>query len=135
MQELKLFAALLPIVLAIDLVWLGLIMQKFYDAQLGTLARRVGPALAPHWPSAILVYLMIPLGVVLFVVPKGAGDHLATAIWGAVFGLILYGVYDLTNMATLAGWPLRLVIVDMIWGAVLCGVAGLIASYILPMVR
>ncbi|PIV90795.1 DUF2177 domain-containing protein [Candidatus Gracilibacteria bacterium CG17_big_fil_post_rev_8_21_14_2_50_48_13] len=135
LETLKLYAATLPIFLAIDMIWLGVIMAGFYNSELGALARRSGEALAPHWPSALLVYFLIPLGIVLYVVPKGAGDPLATALWGALFGLILYGVYDLTNYATLAGWPARLVVVDMLWGAVVCGIVALIASYIAPLMR
>lgn len=135
LSNLKLFAALVPIMLALDMLWIGVLMQKFYDSQLGALARRSGDALAPHWPSAVLVYLLLPLGIVLFVVPKAANDHLYTALWGALFGFILYAVYDLTNLATLAGWPLRLAIVDIIWGAVLCGITALIASYIAPSLK
>lgn len=135
METLKIYGASLPIFLAIDLLWLGVIMAKFYDTELGQLARRSGDALAPHWPSAFLVYFLIPLGVVLFVLPKGAGDPLTTALWGALFGFILYGVYDLTNYATLANWSLRLVVVDMMWGAILCGVVALILTYVAPLMK
>lgn len=135
LQNLKLYAALLPVMLSLDLLWIGVIMQKFYDSQLGDLARRSGNALAPHWPSAVLVYLLMPLGLVFFVLPKAPNDHLYTALWGALFGFILYAVYDLTNLATLADWPLRLAIVDIVWGAVLCGVSALIASYIAPALK
>lgn len=135
MHDLKLFAAVLPVLLALDALWLGLVMNRFYDAQLGALARRVGPSLTPHWPSAIMVYLLLAAGIVLFALPKAGGDHLRAAIWGGIFGLVVYGVYDLTNLATLADWPLRLTVVDMIWGAILCGVTTLVASQVATMVK
>ena len=67
MKSIALFLILLPIFLVIDLLWLGVIMKSFYAAELGDLARRQGAAVAPRWGAAILVYLLIPAGIVLFV--------------------------------------------------------------------
>jgi hypothetical protein len=69
MQSWKLFAIVLPIFLLIDLLWLGVVMKAFYSQELGELARRQGAALAPRWGAAMLVYLLIPGGIVLFVRP------------------------------------------------------------------
>lgn len=69
MHNLKLFAIILPVFLLLDLVWLGLLAKGFYSHELGELARRQGAALAPRWGAAILVYLLIPGGIVLFVRP------------------------------------------------------------------
>jgi uncharacterized membrane protein len=127
MKTIALFLILLPVFLVIDLVWLGVIMKSFYAAELGDLARRQGTALAPRWGAAILVYLLIPMGVVLFVRPL-LGDN-ATLVqtfgWGALFGLILYGVYDLTNLAILDKWTLRMAIADIAWGCALCGTTSI----------
>jgi uncharacterized membrane protein len=103
MQGAKVFAILLLIFLLIDLLWLGVVMKEFYSQQLGDLARREGTSLSPRWGAAILVYLLIPGGIVLFVRPLlGANSTTWQAFGsGAVFGLILYGVYDLTNLAVL----------------------------------
>jgi uncharacterized membrane protein len=106
-----------------DMLWIGVLMKDFYARELGELARREGNSLAPRWSAAILVYLLIPAGIVLFVRPHLNTDDpwwQATA-WGAVFGLVLYGVYDLTNLAVLDKWTVRVTIVDLIWGSVLCG--------------
>jgi uncharacterized membrane protein len=123
MHNLKLFAIVLPIFLLVDLFWLGVIMKGFYSQELGELARRQGAALAPRWGAAILVYLLIPGGIVLFVRPLlGANATAAQAFgWGAAFGLVLYGVYDLTNLAVLDKWTIRMTLADMAWGCVLCG--------------
>lgn len=128
MSYLKLLAALIPIVLAIDLVWLGVIMKGFYAQELGDLARRSGTSLAPRWGAAILVYLLIPVGVMSFVRPL-LGPH--SNAWhafgyGALFGLVMYGVYDLTNLAVLEKWTLRLALADMAWGCFLCGLTSVI---------
>lgn len=123
MPNWKLFAILLPIFLLIDLLWLGVVMKGFYSAELGDLGRRQGAALAPRWGAAVLVYLLIPAGIVLFVRPLvGANAALWQAFgWGAVYGLVLYGVYDLTNLAVLEKWTVRMTVADIVWGCVLCG--------------
>lgn len=123
MQTLKLLAIVIPAFLVLDLVWLGVIMKSFYAQELGELARRNGASLAPRWGAALLVYLLIPLGIVLFVRPTiGLNPSLAAAWgWGAVYGLVLYGVYDLTNRAILEKWSLTMTIADILWGAALCG--------------
>jgi uncharacterized membrane protein len=125
---LKLLVIVMPAFLVLDLLWLGVIMKGFYIQELGALARKDGTHFSPRWGAAILVYLLIPLGVVLFVRPAvGNSSSLWTAfVWGAVFGLVLYGVYDLTNRAILEKWSLRMTVADILWGSLLCGTTALI---------
>ena len=123
MHSLKLFALLAPIILAVDLLWIGVLMKGFYLRELADIARREGAGLAPRWGAVVVVYLIIPLGLILFVRPLAGDDgRLLPALYrGAVFGLIMYGVYDFTNLATLEKWTLRMALVDVAWGATLCG--------------
>lgn len=123
---LKLLAVVVPVVLVVDLIWLGVIMKDFYSQELGDLARRQGAGLSPRWGAALLVYILIPAGLVLFVRPLlGPDSTIGHAFaWGAAYGLVVYGVYDLTNRAVLQNWSLRLTIADILWGCVLCGIGG-----------
>ena len=132
MQNWKLLAIMLPIFLFIDLLWLGVVMKGFYSHELGELARRHGTALAPRWGAAILVYLLIPGGLVLFVRPLlGVNATTWQAIgWGALYGLVLYGVYDLTNLAVLEKWTVRMTLADIAWGCVLCGTISVIMRFV-----
>lgn len=121
MRELKLYAMLLPIFLVVDLAWVGWLMKDFYSDQFGDLARRSQGAMSPRWGAAILTYLVIPLGLILFVYPRVVGSDVgAYLFWGAVFGAILYGVYDLTNRAVLEKFSLTMTLVDLGWGTFLC---------------
>lgn len=130
MHLVKVFFATLPAFLLLDFIWLGLLMPKFYSDSLGNLARRSGDALDPNWTAAVFVYIIIVLGLVLFVLPKmEENSPWSLLVWGAAFGVILYGVYDLTNLSTLAGWSLKLTIVDMVWGGVACGIASVAMGY------
>jgi uncharacterized membrane protein len=121
----KQYLVLLPIMLGIDMVWLGLVAKKFYDRQLAAFSRTL------NLPAAVLVYLLIPLGIVLFVLPRAGGDKMMALLWGGIFGLVVYGVYDLTNFATLKDWTLTMTVVDMIWGAFICGVTSFLVTTIL----
>jgi uncharacterized membrane protein len=132
MAFLKLYGLVLAIFLVLDLVWLGVIMKDFYSREMGELARRNGAALAPRWAAAVPVYLLIPLGIVVFVRPlivDGAPIWHAFG-WGALYGLILYGVYDLTNLAVIEKWTVRMTVADMIWGSVLCGTISVAMVFI-----
>ncbi len=122
----KLYLLVLLLFLVIDLIWLGVLMTGFYKGELGAAARLRGEALAPIWGAALLVYLLIPLGIVVFVVPQvAAGQSAALGLaWGALYGLILYGVYDLTNYSLLRDWSLRLTLVDIGWGCFICAVTS-----------
>jgi uncharacterized membrane protein len=122
---LKTVVAALVGFMLLDGVWLGLLMKNFYRDQLTPIARLANGGFAPIWPAAILVYVLLALGVALFVLPRSTGVG-SVAGFGALFGLVVYGVYDLTNFATLADYPLAITVVDVCWGTVataLCSVA------------
>lgn len=112
----KLFAVALPVFFAIDMVWLGLVAKGFYRRQIGALMRT-----EVNWVAAIVFYLLFILGLVVFVVtPAMDAGSWTQAVWrGALFGLVTYATYDLTNLATLRDWPLPMTLVDLAWGAIL----------------
>ena len=98
----------------VDIIWIGYVAQDFYQSQLGDLMEI---KLAP----AIVFYLIYIAGIVVFAVaPALHRRSLAyAAIYGALFGFFCYATYDLTNLATLRGFPAGMVVPDMIWGTVL----------------
>jgi uncharacterized membrane protein len=123
MRYLKLYLVSLAAFFAIDMVWLGLAARSFYQQYLGFLM-----APSPNWLVAILFYLLFTIGLLFFVIVPGLKDNSlkATLPKAALFGLITYATYDLTNLATLRDWPALLSIVDMFWGTVL----SVLVSYI-----
>ena len=112
----KLYFATFIAFLAIDAVWLGLVARTFYRKYIGFLM-----APNPNWLAAIIFYLLFILGILVFVVLPGLEDNSlkTTLLRAALFGLITYATYDLTNLATLKDWPILVTIVDMLWGVVL----------------
>jgi uncharacterized membrane protein len=112
----KLYLIALPVFFAIDMVWLGLVAKGFYRRQIGFLMRD-----GFNWPAAVAFYLLFILGLVVFVIAPAMDRHswLRALGYGALFGFITYATYDLTNLATLRGWPIVLTGVDLVWGAAL----------------
>jgi len=103
--------------MALDGIWLGLLMKNFYRDQLAPIVRLADGGIAPNWPAAVVVYTLLGTGIALFVIPRASTVALAAA-YGALFGLVVYGVYDFTNYSTLRQWPLVLALADVAWGAV-----------------
>ena len=117
----KLYFSTAILFFAIDILWLGVVAKNFYNKHLGHLFRdRV------NWIAAILFYLLYILGIMIFAILPGiASASLSrTAILGLLYGLFTYATYDLTNLATLKDWPKVIVVVDILWGLVLCGLVS-----------
>lgn len=113
----KVYLFTVPLFFAIDIVWLGFVARGFYR-------RELDQFLAPqaNWKAAVLFYLLYIVGILIFAVsPALEAESLArAALLGALFGFFTYATYDLTNLATLEGWPLEVVVVDVAWGSALC---------------
>jgi uncharacterized membrane protein len=103
--------------MVLDGVWLGLLMKNFYRDQLAPIVRLADGGIAPNWPAAFVVYVLLGTGIAVFVMPYASSVTLAVT-YGALFGLVVYGVYDFTNYSTLRQWPFVLTLADVAWGAV-----------------
>lgn len=122
----KLYFITLPILLVVDMIWLGLVAKGFYAEKIGYLMKS-----EISWLPAILFYIMFAVAIVFFVlVPNMSASWMKVLLTGAFLGLVAYGAYDLTNHATIREWPLAMTVVDMAWGAVLSGVTSLLAFLI-----
>ncbi len=117
----KAYAATLILFLAIDVVWLGVLARDFYMSQIGDRMRE-----QPDLFVAALFYLGYAGSIVFFAVNPAltAGSWKVAARNGGLLGLTAYGAYELTNFATLPGWPAAMTLVDIIWGALLTGTAA-----------
>lgn len=110
-----------------DALWLRVIARSLYKNQMGALLRS-----QPNWWMAACAYLLMVAGFVWFVFPQVQMTRSIMQVLqcGARFGVILYGVYECTNYAILAEWPLRLVVIDTIWGGLLYAVASAAVFYL-----
>ncbi len=114
---LKLYAIAVVVFFIIDLAWLGVVARSFYQEQMGHLMRT-----NVNWAAAIAFYLIFVVGIIVLAVwPAVERQSFGSAVvLGALLGLVTYAAYDLTNLATLEGFPIKVVMVDMIWGTALC---------------
>lgn len=115
------YVATAAVFFGLDFIWLGKVATGFYRSQLGDMMLE-----RPNFTAAGIFYLIYVAGLVYFAVqPYLSGGSWGQAfIAGAILGLIAYGTYDMTNLATLKNWPLVMSLVDMAWGTVLSGTAA-----------
>ena len=116
MDKLKLYLVTVVVFFLVDIIWLGVISKNLYKEYLGHL-------MAPkvNWPAALVFYLLFIAGLLFFVIDPAL---VKSSLWYAVaaggfFGLITYGTYDLTNLATLKDWPPTITLIDLAWGTFL----------------
>lgn len=108
----------------IDTAWLGAMGDRLYRPLIGSMLAdefRLAPA--------IVFYALYAAGLTLFAVWPGLeeGGWRKALVWGGLFGLFAYGTYDLTNLATLKTWSLKLSLIDMMWGVIVSGGSSAIA--------
>jgi uncharacterized membrane protein len=114
------YALAVVVMVALDALWLGAVARDMY-------ARELGHLLAPQvrWAAAISFYPLYAAGLVALVVMPHRRDRAAVVAGrAALFGLVAYATYGLTNLATLAGWPLQVTLVDLGWGAAVTAATG-----------
>lgn len=123
----KLYLATLVVFFAVDMLWLGLIARTFYKRHLGFIM-----AADVNWYAALIFYFLFILGILVFVVLPGIKENALPMmlIKAALFGLITYATYDLTNLATIKNWPLIITVADLIWGMVLTSIVSLAGFFI-----
>ena len=119
MQILASYGVAFLVLGVLDGLWLMFVARDFYQ-------REIGPLLLAEVRKlpALLFYLGYPMGLVLLALtprPDSLGMAVARS---ALLGVVAYGTYDLTNLATLKGWSLRVAVADTAWGAVVSAAAG-----------
>ncbi len=126
-MNLKLYLIAVGVFLVVDMVWLLVIAKGLYAKHLGYLMTKT-----PNLAVAGIFYLLYVVGLVIFVLePAMEKSSIIEALWrGALFGLIAYATYDLTNLATIRDWPFLITIIDLIWGTVLSGSVASITYWI-----
>ena len=122
------YGIVLVVFFAIDMVWLGVIAKNLYAKYLGYL-------MAPqvNWIAAVLFYLLFILGLLVFVIEPALiqQDHLKLILSAALFGLVTYATYDLTNLATIKDWPMVITLIDLTWGMSLSVIVSTLSYLIL----
>jgi uncharacterized membrane protein len=115
LQFIYLYILTVPVFFIIDMLWLGVVAKNFYQTKLAGFLGQT------NWTAAVVFYLIFIIGILFFAVAPALGQEslFKAILLGALFGFFTYATYDLTNLATLNNWPIAVVVVDIIWGAVL----------------
>jgi uncharacterized membrane protein len=116
MKIIYIYLLTVPVFFGIDMFWLGVVAKGFYRDNLGHLLR---PDV--NWAAALIFYLLYIAGILIFATLPALEKHSLrqAVVLGALFGFFTYATYDLTNLATLKDWPVKVVVVDILWGMIL----------------
>jgi len=122
-----LWIAAAAVFLALDMLWLLWLGRGFYVSEIGDLLRQ-----PPNLGAAIAFYLLYVTGLMIMVIWPAveARSAMQALIFGGVLGLLVYGTYDLTNLAVMKGFTVKIATIDMIWGTLLTAATAGIATWI-----
>ncbi len=118
------------IFLGIDAAWVLGYAESDYTRQLENILRASNGTVTPMISAGIVSYVLIVFGILYFVVPKGSHKFFKTLFSGAIYGIIVYGVFTFTNLALLKEWQINIAWMDVIWGAIICAVTSIFAMWI-----
>ena len=115
------------IFLIVDVIWLSITVKLVYKPNLGDLLND-----KPVLWAAVLFYIIYMIGLTLIIIkPALASNSVLQAFWtGVIFGIVAYGTYNLTNMATVKNWSSTIVWIDMLWGGLLTGSSSAVGIYL-----
>jgi uncharacterized membrane protein len=117
--------------LILDGLWLGVIANRFYFNNLRPLVRAKGDSFDVNYVAAGVVYVLMVLGFMLFIAPSLQKWNFGeTVLNAALLGLVIYGVYDFTNLATLRDWSVLVTFVDLLWGSFLFATTAVVVKVI-----
>ena len=117
------------ILLVLDIVWLMTFMRQQYQIQVQDIQ---GSNMQPRVQFAIISYILMVIGLNLFVIPNiRKGHELEDSLkYGSTFGLVVYGIYDTTAATALKNWDIGLATIDIAWGAFLFFISSYLGTKI-----
>ena len=119
------------IMMLLDGIWLTVLAKAHYYAAYSSMMRLEAGILSPIWPAAFMVYVLLIFGLNYYGLSH-AKIGIWQAIWqSAIFGWVVYGVYDLTCYSLFKTFPLSMGLIDWAWGGVLCGLTAAITLLLL----
>ena len=106
----------IAILLILDGIWISAVMGKYYN----TMIKKIqGSEMTVNKVCVVLAYSLMVAGLLLFVLPNTKDKKSLlrdSLIYGGLFGIILYGVYDFTAGAVFKDWDMKVAILDVAWG-------------------
>lgn len=115
--------------LILDFIWIALFMSKKYQILVKNIQNE---NINPKYIYAIFAYIFMIIGLVLFVIPNiNKNSRIKDSfIYGFLFGITVYGIYNMTSAAIFNKWNITLSITDILWGGCVYFIAALVSSLI-----
>jgi len=115
------------VLLVLDILWVTLYMNKAYKKQVQDIQ---GTEMKGRVYLGAIAYVLMVVGLNLFVLPNIRKGHelIDSLKYGATFGLVVYGIYDMTAGAVFKDWDLKLATVDIIWGSFVFFISAYVGS-------
>jgi len=126
-QMFLLYFVTLAVFAAVDLLWIWIISRRLYRTNLEGLLRAKFNVI-----PAVLFYLLYTIGLMIFIIiPAFNNTSLGQAMgMGVLFGMFTFGTYAMVNLSVIRDWSLLIVLVDLIEGMFVTGVACTVAFYL-----
>ena len=129
MKYFKLMLVTFLALVLLDFLWFGFIAHQLYHEEYGSLFRMANGTMAVNYFSAFIVYILMSIGIICFVLKHAKKNCMQGFLYGGIFGLVLYGVFNFTNFALISGFSLKIAIIDTLWGIVVCALVGAWAAW------
>ncbi|MEK6555882.1 MAG: DUF2177 family protein [Bdellovibrionota bacterium] len=115
-----------------DSIWFSLVTKNLYLKEFANIGRIIDGKFQILYWAAALVYLLLSIGLAYFVFSQFDENVSLTKVFlsGALFGLVCYGVYDMTNLATLKDFSIKIAVIDVAWGTFVCGAVTALTYWI-----
>jgi uncharacterized membrane protein len=114
----------------LDYLWLGNFGKSLYLENIRSILLLEGNTITPRLLPALIVYVLFAIMQWWIVLPLAQYQISQSFMYGALIGLVVYGIYDMTNLAVLKDWTLLIAIVDWCWGIFLCSSTAGFCAYL-----
>lgn len=115
---------------SLDYIAFTKILKDAYFQELQLIGRIKDGGLSAHMGYAAIVYVLMALGIVFYVMPLTKGRWSLALVHGGLFGFVIFGIYDFTNLAILSVWSTRMALLDLSWGVFVCAVTTLVVQLV-----
>lgn len=114
-------------ILVLDYIWLNHIFGSVFsdmvtDIQAEPTQVRIVPA--------IIVYILMIIGLYVFVYTR-VENVMQALMYGALFGLVTFGIFDFTNAALFTDYNYSIASIDVVWGVILNSMTAGLSVYLL----
>lgn len=130
MHALKCLFPTLILFCFMDYLWLGNVGKSLYLNNIGALLLLDGTTITPRLLPALVVYVLFAVMQWFIVLPLAQHQVMNSFCYGALMGLVVYGIYDMTNLAVFKDWTTQIALIDWCWGIILCSTTAGFCAYL-----